>query len=63
MTPIPPIGVAELMRLLMDEHEVGWDQACDITAHTFNYTNHTLLPEALERWPLPLFAGIAASPP
>jgi glycogen phosphorylase len=54
----PSIGVAELMRLLMDEHELGWEQAWDITSQTFNYTNHTLLPEALERWPLPLFAAL-----
>jgi starch phosphorylase len=54
----PSVGVAELMRLLLDEHELGWDQAWEITSNTFNYTNHTLLPEALERWPLPLFASL-----
>ena len=54
----PSIGVAELMRLLVDQHELTWEQAWDVTSQTFNYTNHTLLPEALERWPLPLFASL-----
>jgi starch phosphorylase len=51
----PAIGVAELMRLLVDERQVPWGVAWDITQRTFGYTNHTLLPEALESWPLPLF--------
>ncbi|MBM4136904.1 MAG: glycogen/starch/alpha-glucan phosphorylase [Nitrospira sp.] len=52
------IAVAEMMRLLVDEHLVSWDKAWYITQNTFSYTNHTILPEALEKWPLPLFAGI-----
>jgi len=51
----PAVSVAELMRLLMDVHGLGFDEAWDITRRTFSYTNHTLLPEALESWPLPLF--------
>jgi starch phosphorylase len=51
----PSIGVAELMRILVDERRLDWDKAWEITVATFGYTNHTLLPEALEKWPLGLF--------
>ncbi|HEX4169533.1 MAG TPA: glycogen/starch/alpha-glucan phosphorylase [Bryobacteraceae bacterium] len=51
----PSVGVAELMRLLVDEHGMLWEPAWEITRHTLGYTNHTLLPEALEKWPIELF--------
>jgi starch phosphorylase len=54
----PSIAVAELMRLLVDEHQIEWEKAWHVTRHTFGYTNHTLLPEALERWSLPMFGSL-----
>jgi glycogen phosphorylase len=54
----PSIAVAELMRLLVDEHGVNWDTAWETTQKILGYTNHTLMPEALERWAIPLFASL-----
>jgi len=54
----PAIGVAELMRLLVDEYHFDWDRAWQITQKCFGYTNHTLLPEALEKWSVELFGSL-----
>ncbi len=54
----PSIAVAELMRLLLDQYHQSWNVAWQVTCSTFSYTNHTLLPEALEKWPLSLFGQI-----
>jgi starch phosphorylase len=54
----PAVGVAELMRLLVDIHGMGWAEAWEVTQKTFAFTNHTLLPEALEKWPIDLFGRL-----
>jgi starch phosphorylase len=51
----PALAVAELMKILLDDHGLDWDRAWDVTVRTLAYTNHTLLPEALEKWPIELF--------
>jgi len=54
----PSMAVAELMRILLDDAQIGWDQAWDLTKRTLAYTNHTLLPEALEKWPAAWFEAL-----
>ncbi len=54
----PTLTVAELMRLLMDEENLGWDDAWDITTHCVAYTNHTIMAEALEKWPIEIFSRL-----
>jgi starch phosphorylase len=54
----PVVAIPELMRLLMDENCLGWDEAWDIVTRTFAYTNHTILAEALEKWPIDIFQGL-----
>jgi len=58
----PTIAVAELMRLLMDDHRLGWDESWTIVTRCMAYTNHTLLPEALEKWALPLMKALLPRP-
>ncbi|KAI4453732.1 glycogen phosphorylase [Holotrichia oblita] len=54
----PALAIPELMRILMDEEGFGWEEAWDVTVKTISYTNHTILPEALEKWPMDLFKGL-----
>src|SRR5207253_8960691 len=54
----PAMAVPELLRILLDEAHLGWDEAWDLTRRTLAYTNHTLLPEALEKWPLAWFEAL-----
>ena len=54
----PTVAVAELMRILMDEEGLGWDEACEVTTKSVAYTNHTIMSEALEKWPIELFSRL-----
>ena len=57
-TSNPTVSVAELMRILMDEEGLGWDEAWEVTTKTCAYTNHTIMAEALEKWPIDLFSKL-----
>ena len=54
----PTVAVAELMRLLIDQEGLGWDEAWEVTTKTVAYTNHTIMSEALEKWPIDLFSRL-----
>ena len=54
----PTVAVAELMRILMDEEGLGWDEAWEVTTKSVAYTNHTIMSEALEKWPIELFSRL-----
>lgn len=54
----PVVAIPELMRILMDEYNLGWDESWKVVTHTFAYTNHTILAEALEKWPIEIFQGL-----
>ena len=54
----PVVAIPELMRILLDDYNVGWDDAWNVVTHTFAYTNHTILAEALEKWPISIFQGL-----
>ncbi len=54
----PVVAIPELMRILLDEYNVSWEEAWDVVTHTFAYTNHTILAEALEKWPIDIFQGL-----
>src|SRR5262249_18019686 len=58
----PTLSVAELMRILLDQGKLGWQESWDLTVRTLAYTNHPLLPEALERWPVDLFETLVPRP-
>lgn len=54
----PALSIPELMRILLDDQNLGWDEAWEVCINTFAYTNHTLLPEALERWPVSMLEHV-----